>query len=209
MPLVKKIGYATIDVALVVIRIDETEIAIDTANHVQVAPQIETEEGKKLIKDGRILAQKPEEKTITSHQITLTDNIFYPDEVKILQGGTVTKDAKGNLLYNPPEVGSREKGQVFELDMYSAVYDEAGNNPLFEKITYPGCKGDPISIETQDNVFRLPEYIINSYAKKGQRPYVITYVKELPEFGEDTSDPVQPGGDSGSEQTEQTGLEVV
>lgn len=178
-------GYAAIDVCLVVVRTDTQAIAIDTASKLGVSPQIETQEAIKVIKDGRVLAQKPQEDTITSHQLTLTDNIFYPDVVKIFQGGTVSQDEDGNTTYEPPEIGSKDKGEVFEVDSYSAVYDEAGNITNYEKTTFPGCRGSWISLNSEDNVFRVPEYTINSYAKKGQKPYKIVYVKELPEIESD------------------------
>lgn len=188
MAAVKEKGFATIDVALVVIRVGELEIAIDTANQVQITPQIETQDAIKLIKNGKLLAQKPGTETTTSHQIVLTDNIFYPAVVKILQGGTITTSEAGVLTYTPPLTGSGESGTVFELDTYSSVYDEAGDIVNYEKTTFPNCKGTPINISMQDDTFRLPEYTINSFAKKGQAPYTIAYIKpdDLPEFTDGT-----------------------
>lgn len=205
MAAVKKKGYATIDVVMVVLRGKDLEIAIDTANQIQVAPQTETTDAIKLIKDGRVLAQKPEVVTLTNQQITLTDNIFYPEVVKMLQGGTVTKGADGIVSYTPPVMGSTDKGEVFEMDVYSSVYDEAGDIVNYEKMTFPGCKGTPISISSQDNVFRLPEYVINSYAKKGVAPYKISYVDELPTFTEDVDEPTQEA----SQESDETSLDVV
>lgn len=178
-------GIPTIDVSLVVIRTgtDEEglEIAIDTANKVGVEPQTETQEAVKLIKSGKLLAQKPATTTITGHQIVLTDNVFTPMVAKILQGGTI--DGEGVALkYTPPVAGSNEKGEVFELDCYSAEYDASGQIVKYEKITYPNCQGTPFAINTEDNVFRIPEYTINSAPNKGQAPYTISYVEKLPVF---------------------------
>lgn len=181
----KAVGIPTIDVSLVVVRTgsgeNTTEIAVDTANKVAVEPQTETTDAIKLVKLGRLIAQKPATTTITGHQITLTDNVFIPELVKILQGGTVSGTGD-TLTYTPPVAGSTEKGQVFELDCYSAQYDASGQIVRYEKITYPNCQGTPVAMSSEDDVFRVPEYTINSAPKEGEAPYKISYVKTLPQF---------------------------
>lgn len=185
----KAVGIPTIDVSLVVVRTgvvdgDDTnaiEIAVDTANKVGVEPQTETTDAIKLVKLGRLIAQKPATTTITGHQITLTDNVFIPELVKILQGGTV-EGTGDTLTYTPPVAGSTDKGQVFELDCYSAQYDASGQIVRYEKITYPNCQGTPVAMSSEDDVFRVPEYTINSAPKEGEAPYKISYVKTLPQF---------------------------
>jgi hypothetical protein len=181
----KLVGIPTIDVALVVLRTgteeDGYEYAIDTANKVGVEPQTETTDAVKLIKLGKLLAQKPETTTITGHQITLTDNVFTPEIVQILQGGTIEGSGE-KLVYIPPVAGSAEKGQIFELDCYSVEYDASGQIVKYEKITYPNCQGTPVTIDTEDDTFRVPEYTINSAPKTGEAPYKISYVTELPDF---------------------------
>lgn len=192
MPRTKKkaVGIPTIDVSLVVVRTgaddDGLEIAVDTANKIGVEPQTETTDAVKLVKLGRLLAQKPSETTITGHQITLTDNVFIPELVKIFQGGQIEGEG-ATLVYTPPVAGSAEKGEVFELDAYSAEYDASGQIVKYEKITYPNCQGTPITINTEDGVFRLPEYVINSAPKTGEAPYKISYVTELPSFPDSSS----------------------
>lgn len=185
----KAVGIPTIDVSLVVVRTgvvdgddtNATEIAVDTANKVGVEPQTETTDAIKLLKLGKLIAQKPATTTITGHQITLTDNVFIPELVKILQGGTV-EGSGDSLTYTPPVAGSTDKGQVFELDCYSAQYDVSGQIVRYEKITYPNCQGTPVAMSSEDDVFRVPEYTINSAPKEGEAPYKISYVKTLPQF---------------------------
>ena len=185
----KAVGIPTIDVALVVVRTgmagdddsNATEIAVDTANKIAVEPQTETTDAIKLVKLGRLIAQKPATTTITGHQITMTDNVFIPELVKILQGGTVIGTGD-TLTYTPPAAGSTDKGQVFELDCYSAQYDASGQIVRYEKITYPNCQGTPVAMSSEDDVFRVPEYTINSAPKEGEAPYKISYVKTLPQF---------------------------
>lgn len=173
----------TIDVNLVTIQADgETdEWILDTASQIQVEPQIETEDGVKLVVKGVLKAQKPEVSTLTGHQITLTDNVFTPELVKILQGGTITR-GQDNVVtgYTPPVAGSSEKGSVFTLNAYSAQYNAAGLITRYEKISYPNCQGVPVAFNSEDGVFRTPQYTINSSPDIGEAPYEMTYVNALP-----------------------------
>lgn len=176
----------TIDVVLVSIKpqgVDADEIILDTANKIQVTVATETTEKKTLVVKGRLIAQKPEQTTITGHSIVLTDNVFNPELVKILQGGTIKYDSGEPTKvvgYTPPVVGSTDKGQVFELNAYSAIYDAAGIIQGYEKIKYPNCQGVPIALNSEDGVFRASEYTINSAPTNGQAPYDMDIVKTLP-----------------------------
>lgn len=185
----------TIDVALVTITIPNSadEIALDTASKIQVNVQSETEDAVKLIVKGRLIAQKRERVTITGNTIVLTDNVFNPEMVKVLQGGTVkywTTDAhtaegttdtgNGVSSYTPPVAGSTDDVDAFTLNAYSAIYNAAGLITGYEKIQYPNCKGTPIALNSEDNVFRAPEYTINSAPDIGDPPYSISYVDSLP-----------------------------
>lgn len=175
---------ATIDCCLVTVSTGTgataKEIGFDTSNKVQVEPQLETQEAVKLIVKGILRAQKPKKVTITGNQITLTDNLFNPELVKILQGGTIAESGGKITGYTPPLVGDAAEGEKFTLNCYSAQYDEAGDIVQYEKITYPNCKGQPYAFGAEDGVFRASEYVIQSAAKKGEAPYTITYVAELP-----------------------------
>lgn len=193
----------TIDVNLVTIALRTmvegslvvTEFGFDTANQIEVEPQTEDEDSVKLIIKGKLKAQKPPTSVITGHQITLHDNVFNPELVKVLQGGTIlywqdtNKTTTGETVtdygvakYTPPVVGSDDEGSVFELKAYSAIYNAAGIITGYECITYPNCKGVPVAFNTEDNTFRTPEYTINSAPNTGEAPYVIDYVKALPEL---------------------------
>ena len=184
----------TIDVALVTIQVSEgNEVALDTASKIAVSVQSETEDSVKLVVKGKLIAQKPSVTTITGNTITLTDNVFNPEMVKILQGGTVkywtsaeqstegdTDAGFGVSSYTPPVAGSDDKGSPFTLNAYSAIYNAAGLITGYEKIAYPNCQGTPVALNSEDGVFRAPEYTINSAPKTGEAPYKITYIQELP-----------------------------
>lgn len=189
----------TIDVSLISIRekseFDVTEYILDTANKLGVNVQTETEDAVKLVVKGRLVAQKPETVTLTGHTLVLTDNVFIPEVVKLLQGGTIkywgeasheTKvDADagfGVASYAPPVAGSSEKGKICEIRAYSAIYNDAGIVTGYERITYPNCTGTPIALQSEDGVFRASEYTIYSAPDTGEAPYTIDYIgpTELP-----------------------------
>lgn len=183
----------TIDVVMVMIETPSESYVLDTANKIGVEPQIETTEAVKLIVKNRLIAQKNEQSTITGNKITLTDNVFAPELVKILQGGSIkywtsaekTEEGTeptnfGISGYTPPIAGSNEKGEVFKLHAFSAQYDTSGQIVQYEKITYPNCQGVPVAFSSEDGTFRAPEYTINSAPKSTEAPYDIHYVKELP-----------------------------
>lgn len=183
----------TIDVVMVVVETDTKSYALDTASQIQVEPQIEEEDAVKLVIKGKLKAQKPAVSTITGNQITITDNVFAPEVVKMLQGGTIKywtsaeKTTEGTeptefgiSSYTPPTVGSGEKGEVFKLHAFSAQYDASGQIVQYEQITYPNCQGVPVAFGSEDGAFRAPEYTINSAPKKDEAPYSIHYVQDLP-----------------------------
>ena len=182
----------TIDVALVTVETEDslTEIGLQTASKISVEPQIESEDPIKLIIKGKLIAQKPTVATITGNLITLTDNVFIPELVAILQGGTITYKSGSSgpvSKYEPPVAGSSDKGKPFTLNAYSAIYDAAGLITGYEKISYPNCQGQPIALSSEDNVFRVSEYTINSAPKVGEAPYTIEYVDNLPDVAPETA----------------------
>lgn len=190
----------TIDVSMVTVEVSGgKEIALQTASKIAISVQSETEDSVKLVVKGKLIAQKPEQVTITGNTITLTDNVFNPELVKILQGGTIkywssaeqstegdTDAGFGVSSYTPPVAGSDDKGSPFTLNAYSDIYDAAGLVTGYEKIAYPNCQGTPVALNSEDNVFRAPEYTINSAPKTGEAPYKITYIKELPTVSSET-----------------------
>lgn len=182
----------TIDCEMVTIQVagETDEIGFTTSNSIAVEPQTETQDAVKLIIKGKLKAQKPENVTITGHQITLTDNVFNPELVKILQGGTIVygtgEDVNKVVSYTPPVVGSDDKGSTFTLNAYSAQYNAAGQIVNYEKISYPSCKGVPVAFGAVDGEFRAPEYTISSMPDNGVAPYAITYVDSLPTLTDPT-----------------------
>ena len=184
----------TIDVELITIdQGDGVEIGIQTANKLSVNAQTESQDAVKLVVKGVLLAQKPEQVTVTGHTLVLTDNVFNPELVKILQGDTikyyqtaegVTEGDEdkgfGVASYTPPAVGEKVNIKPFTLHAYSAIYNAAGICTGYEKVSYPNCKGQPVALSSEDGAFRAPEYTITSAPNKGQAPYSISYPQVLP-----------------------------
>ena len=57
--------------------------------------------------------------TVTVNEITLTDNVFNPELVMVLQGGLIeydNVDTKKIVSYTPPVVGSGDEGKSFKLN---------------------------------------------------------------------------------------------
>ena len=182
-----KAEIATIDCSLVTIETTSGEFGFDTATKIEVEPQIEEEDAVKLVVKGILRAQKPKTSTITGNEITLTDNVFNPELVVVLQGGKIVYDVETPtkiIGYDAPVAGSGDKGDVFKLNCYSAQYDASGAIVNYEKITYPNCTGQPVAMSSEDGAFRTPEYVINSAPKKGEAPYQIRYVDALPTLSE-------------------------
>lgn len=185
----------TIDVVLITITAPSSidELALNTASQIQVTPEIETNDAIKLIIKGQLRAQKPAQNVLTGNTIVITDNVFNADLVSILQGGTIEKDEDTGRIrsYSPPVTGSPDIGEIFTLNAYSAIYNAAGIITGYEKIMYPNCRGIPLSISAQDDVFRVSEYTINSAPDMGEAPYTINWIlpAELPVV---TIDPNQP-----------------
>lgn len=181
MAISKGTEIATIDVALVTVKPNnsETELILDTANQVQVTVNSETNDAVKLIIKGKLKAQKGEQVTITGNNIVITDNVFNPELVLILQGGKVEYDEDGEFKkYTPPVAGADVNSEPFTLNIYTAIYNAAAILTGYEKISYPNCQGQPVALSSQDGVFRVSEYTINSAPDTGEAPYVLEIIEK-------------------------------
>lgn len=186
----------TIDVDLCTVETrNGIEFGFDTANQVEVEVQTEDTDAVKLVIKGRLRAQKPKESTITGHELTLHDNVFNPQLVRVLQGGIILywQDAEHTIMdedettfgiakYTPPVAGSAEKGEIFTFNTYSAIYNAAGIITGYEKTMYPNCQGVPVAFNSEDGTFRAPEYTIDSAPDEGEAPYEMTWVDNLPQL---------------------------
>ena len=173
-----------VDIALVVITTKENvpvSYAVQTTNKASSKVVTEETKGTKLVVKGKLKAQKRDKKVITGLEVTLEDTSFQPELVRILQGGTLEVDDSGEFVkYTAPIAGEEETSVDFDTDIYIANYDEAGNILCYDKLSMPNCKGQPIDLEFEDDKFFAPKYPITSAPAKGQAPYTIEKVTELP-----------------------------
>lgn len=197
-----KAEIPTIDCELITIEVERSNVTYEfgftTANKIAVEPQIEETDAVKLIIKGKLKAQKPKMTTLTGNEITLTDNVFNPELVLVLQGGTIQYDQTDPTKivgYTPPLTGGSSDGEVFKLNAYSAQYDASGTIVNYEKISYPNCKGSPVAFGAEDGTFRAPEYTINSSPNVNEAPYAITYVDTLPTLVDPST--ISSGGGTG------------
>ena len=175
---------AVIDCCMIVLTTEDESKSFGVTSSVKlgVEPQIETTNPVKLIIKGVLKAQKKGKNTITGHQLTLTDNLTILEILEFVQGGTLTRDPETHKItgYKPPVVGEEYTPTKFKLEAYAAQMDEGGNVIQYEKTTYPGCTGQPVGLSSEDDVFRVNEYTIDSAPGNGEAPYEISYVDELP-----------------------------
>lgn len=163
----------------------DMELGLKTGTQASVETELETTDGIKLIVKGKLIAQKRESNTITGTTITLTDNVFNPQLVQILQGGSIEYNADGSFKkYTPPVAGGEYEPVSFTTNLYTAHYDASGIVQGYEKVTYPNCTGQPIAFSAEDDTFAAPQYTIDSAPSTGGAPYTIEYVTALPTLAE-------------------------
>lgn len=175
-----------IDVVLITIQVKEMEdeLALTTSNQITIDPQIETTDAIQLIVKGILISQKRQTDVLTGNTLTIGDNVYNPELIKVVQGGKVEYDEDGNFKkYTPPVVGEAYSPTPFTLRAYTAQYDASGLIVGYMKTTYPNCTGVPVSFSSQDDVFMTPEYSIISAGGNGEPSYEQEFVKELPTVG--------------------------
>lgn len=174
-------GTASNGDTITVVYAPASELGLTTGTQVSVETELETTDAIKLIVKGVLIAQKRERNTITGTTITLTDNVFNPQLVQMLQGGTITYNADGSFKsYTPPPSGQQYTPVSFTTNLYTAHYDASGLVQGYEKVTYPNCTGQPVAFSAEDDTFSAPEYTIDSAPSTGAAPYTIEYVNALP-----------------------------
>lgn len=131
----------TIDTSMVTIKYNNLEYVLTTANKIKVKPEIETQKATKLIVKGVLLAQKRATNTLTGHTITLSDNVFIPEVVKILQGGTIT--FKPTLLC----------GTTNALSITPTPAD--GSEPASIEFVKPSAASSTLSVTVVNNVITV------------------------------------------------------
>ena len=106
MAVKKASQVATIDVSLVTIKVTSSvdEFALDTASKIDVSATTEEIKPVRLIIKEVLIAQKRGSQVLVGHEIKLTDNVFTPELVQAIQGGTI--------VYGNTKIGTGDAGLV-------------------------------------------------------------------------------------------------
>lgn len=113
--------------------------------------------------------------------INLTQVTFVPELLAIVDGGKVIKEGENIVRYEAPVAGSVVNRTRFKLKLYVDQKDISGETLQYVCFTFDSCKGKPASFSFKDGEFISPQYTIMSRIAKGDSPYTIDYMAELPE----------------------------
>lgn len=154
-----------------------------TASNLDAELNITEGEATELIVNGTLIAQKRAKDVVTGSTLTVTDNVFSPEVVEFIQGGTANYDNTGKFVsYQAPVAGEEVKLDKFDFNIYTAQRDVAGDIVSYIKVGFPNCSGKPVNIKLENGTFFSPSYTITSSPSTGEAPYEITAVEELPDL---------------------------
>lgn len=170
-------------VELIKHNITRDTLRFKTSSNVDAELNIVEGEANQLIVNNILIAQKRAIDTITGATIKMKDNVFSPQVISLLQGGTFEEDGDGNFTgYQAPKAGEEYVPETFDFAMYTAQRDQSGAIKQYAKILFPNCQGKVVQIAFEENTFFAPEYEMVSTPENGQSPYTITTMASLPSF---------------------------
>jgi hypothetical protein len=152
----------------------------DTASECEQSPDISEGEENVLRVKNTIYATDRTEDIVYGTTLTFSDNLFHPEVIEVIDGGTLVKDVEENIIgYDPPIIGTPVNRKKFTLNIYTEEKDADGEVVGYVKFSYPHCKGKPFKASVKDGEFFAPEYSCVSRPKKGEKPYSISFLTEL------------------------------
>ena len=174
------------DVAMCEVITKETNPVVyrfKTSDEVETEEVISEGEEQTLKIKGVVYANKPAEDVTLGYDITLKDNMFCPEVLEVIQGGTITFDTVDTTKfksYSAPPVGVSKSKKRFDLIVYSEIVTNDGPTGDYAKITFPNGKGNSVPLSIKDGEYFASEYTIKSRPAKGESPYTIEIVDALP-----------------------------
>lgn len=162
---------------------DPVTYRFKTADEVETEEVISEGEEQTLKIKGVVYANKPAEDITLGYDLTLKDNVFCPEVLEIMQGGTLVYDSTDPTKfksYSAPPVGVTTSKKKFDTNFYSEIVTNDGPTGDYAKITFPNGKGGSVPIVLKDGEYYSNEYIIKSRPAKGESPYTIEIVDVLP-----------------------------
>lgn len=156
-----------------------------TADEIGCEPVIEEGETKSLKIKSKLVAKKQVPDIILGHDITCKDNVFTPEMLADIQGGSVQTEPALDLgtrfaKYTAPSVGALPETKSFDFTCYVEIVGDDGPTGEYLKYTFPNCKGSFISPNFKDGEYFAAEYKIKSRPALGSALYTIDLVNELP-----------------------------
>lgn len=157
-----------------------TTYNFSTADEISCEPVLEEGESKQLKIKSRVIAQKQTPDMVLGHDIKCKDNVFTPELLADIQGGTVAKQTEKFKKYTAPNVGATPSTKVFDFIAYVEIVGDDGATGEYLKYTFPNCKGSFISPNFKDGEYYSSEYTIKSRPALGTQLYDVELVSELP-----------------------------
>ncbi|MCL2352619.1 MAG: hypothetical protein FWC55_08830 [Firmicutes bacterium] len=173
---------ALIGVAMVVLTAEDGKrYTFSTSTRANAKIVIEAGKKIELVIKGVLKAQKKFDSAIKGVDVEFDDNMFLPEVVALLQGGSIARDGNGNFLsYTPPAAGSAPNLGKFDVDIYTEETDTSGEIIGYVRLALPNGKGEPVELTFDDSRFYAAKYTISTAPSPGQAPYVIEAVERLP-----------------------------
>ena len=150
-----------------------------TADEIACEPVIEEGETKSLTIKNKLVASKQTPDMVLGHDITCKDNVFTPNLLADIQGGTVSEGGTFKK-YTAPNVGAMPNTKSFDFIVYVEVVGDDGATGEYLKYTFPNCKGSFISPNFKDGEYYANEYTIKSRPALNTSLYTVDLVNELP-----------------------------
>lgn len=173
--------FALCDVVMTQIKVSGgTTHSFATADEISCEPVIEEGESKNLTIKNKLIASKQTPDMVLGHDITCKDNVFTPELLADIQGGTVSKQTERFSKYTAPNVGAMPTTKVFDFIAYVEIVGDDGATGEYLKYTFSNCKGSFISPNFKDGEYYANEYTIKSRPALNTSLYTVDLVTELP-----------------------------
>lgn len=156
-----------------------TAITVTTGNTAAFEPIVDEGDRKTLRAKNQILAQNNFEDLVTGYNIKLTDVVLRPDQLALIDGGTV-KDNLGLFEYTGPEAGLTVKRKKVTVDIWTEEKDGDGDSLSYVRFRGRHAVGKPVSFSFNDQEFFAPEYSLESKPKISEAPIHIKQYNALP-----------------------------
>ena len=134
-------------------------------------------EEKTLRIKNRIMGRLKYEDIQEGYDLDCEDGNVIPEILALVDGGTWDAEAK---KYSAPVIGTEVERKLFDMDIYTSNRDASGAALNYLKWHFPNCNGKPVAISAKDDDFTNQKYKIESRAGKGQSPFTVEIVEELP-----------------------------